>query len=103
MIMAINVYLQNLKGEKEDQVFDLHNSLARLWPISDPSFPLLQYIDPYGNVIFNGMQMPEVRKELELLVEKSSSDEQKTVLRRIHDLAVRCQDHPHKFLRFRGD
>jgi hypothetical protein len=101
--MAINVYLQDSEGKKEDQVFDMHYSLARVWPVSDPSFPLLQYIDPYGNVIFNGSQMGEVQKELGVLIEQSSSEEQKDVLLRIRDLAAECAKRPHCFLRFRGD
>jgi hypothetical protein len=101
--MTINVYLQSLDGSKHDQVFDLYDSLAQLWPFTDPSFPLLQYIDPYGNAIFNGLQMPEIRRELTLLVEKSVTEQQKSVLRQIDALAAKCQEEPHKFLRFRGD
>ena len=101
--MPINVYLQSVDGKKEDQVFDLHNSLARVWPVGNSSFPLLQYIDPYGNTIFNGPQMDQVRKELSLLIEKVTTEEQKTMLRKIDEIAERCQKHPHKFLRFRGD
>jgi hypothetical protein len=78
--MAIDVYLQNIHGKKKDEVFDINYSLAKVWPVSDPSFPLLQYIDPYGNVIFNGSQMGEVQKELGVLIEQSSSEEQRDVL-----------------------
>lgn len=101
--MAINVYLQNIDGKKEDQVFDLNNSMARLWPISDSSFPLLQYIDPFGNTIFNGAQMAEIRREIELLMNKASTEDQKVVLRGVTELAKRCEEGPHKYLRFRGD
>ncbi|SRR5208337_453867 len=102
-MVAINVYLQTVDGRKKEEVFDLHYSLARLWPIGDPSFPLLQYIDPYGNAIFNGVQMSEIRKELARLIDKSSDQEQRDVLRRIDELAAQCEKHPHQFLRFRGD
>ena|SRR5579864_29382 len=101
--MAINVYLQTLDGKKEGEVFDLNNALAKLWPTGDKSFPLLQYIDPYGNVVFNAAQMAEVQRELDLISARSSNDEQREVLRKIRDLAGKGQEHPHKFLRFRGD
>jgi hypothetical protein len=101
--MAINVYLQTLDGKKKSEAFDLNYSMAKDWPINDPSFPLLQYLDPYGNAIFNGAQMGEIRKELMVLIERSSSGEQKTFLRSIHQLADQCEQHPHTFLRFRGD
>jgi len=100
--MPINVYLQTLDGTKKGGVFDLHNSLVNLWPIGDSSFLLLQYIDPYCNVIFNGSQMAEVRKELQRLIQLSKDDVQ-AVLREIDELAAESQRNPHLFLRFRGD
>lgn len=101
--MAIKVYLQTIEGSKKDHAYDPHNSLAKIWPIGDPSFPLLQYIDPYGNVIFNGAQMPEVLRELETLLGRSSNEEQRIVLDGISRVAARCKGDPHMFLRFRGD
>ena len=47
--------------------------------------------------------MPEVRKEIEALVDKASTDQQKDVLRRIHELTLICEKHHHTFLRFSGD
>jgi len=32
--------------------------------MGNPSFPLLQYVDPYGNVIFNKLQMPDLLAEI---------------------------------------
>jgi hypothetical protein len=101
--MAINAYLQDMHGKQERKVCDLHYCLARLWPIGDKSFPLLQYIDPYGNVIFNGIQMAEVERELDILLERCSSQEQKEVVGAIRELAKKGQDTPHLYLRFRGD
>lgn len=101
--MAIKIYLQSIDGRKESQVYDLYYSLTKLWPIADPSFPLLQYIDPYGNVVFNGSQALQVINELKLLMSKASSDEQKKVLADVIDLAMRCKNAPHTYLRFRGD
>ena len=101
--MAIKAILQTIDGKKENEVVDSRYSLASIWPFGDQSFPLLQYIDPYGNTVFNGLQMPEVQKELELLIGKALSDEQRDTLGQIRDLAVSCQKEPHMFLRFRGD
>jgi hypothetical protein len=81
----------------------MYYSLAQIWPIADSSFPLLQYIDPYGNTIFNGAQMPQVKNELSLLIERAPKQEQKEVLRLVLDLATVCGKHPHLFLRFHGD
>jgi hypothetical protein len=101
--MAIKAILQTIDNKKGDEVVDPSYSLGAIWPIADQSFPLLQYIDPYGSTVFNGLQMPEVQKELDLLIGKASSDEQRNILHRIRELAVNCQKQPHMFLRFRGD
>lgn len=101
--MAIDAILQNINGQREAEVVDANYSLAHIWPVCDQSFPLLQYIDPYGNTVFNGVQMPEVQRELEILVGKASTDEQKDILCRIRELAAECQKQPHMFLRFSGD
>jgi hypothetical protein len=101
--VAIKAILQTVDGKKANQVVDSRYSLASIWPVGDQSFPLLQYIDPYGNTMFNGLQMPEVQRELDILVGKASSDEQKDILCQIRELAVSCQKQPHMFLRFNGD
>ncbi len=101
--MAIKAILQNIDGKKSDEVVDPNYSLAAIWPLADQSFPLLQYIDPYSNTMFNGLQMPEVQKELDLLIGKVSNDEPRNTLQRIRELAVTCRNQPHMFLRFRGD
>ncbi len=82
--MAIDAILQNIAGRREAEVVGRNYSLAHIWPVGDQSFPLLQYI---GNTVSNGLQMPEVRKELDILVGKAQSGEQKDILHRIRELA----------------
>lgn len=101
--MAITAILQSVDGKKHAEVLDQDYLLAKVWPVGDKSFALLQYIDPYGNAIFNGAQMSEVQKELQVLLEKAPMDDQKRILRRVGALAETCRQHPHFFLRFRGD
>src|SRR5437868_795552 len=101
--MAIKVILEAIRGKALDEVLDPYNEVSALWPIDDGSFPLLQFIDPYGNTIFNGKQMSHVMKELELLSGLCSHDTQKLMLDRIKMLAIHCRDNPHEFLRFSGD
>ena len=55
--MPISVALQNINGKKFKQVVPPMGLLNRLLPIEDSRFPLLRYVDPYGNTIFNGLQM----------------------------------------------
>jgi hypothetical protein len=101
--MPIKAILQTIAGKKLDQAEDSGYSLAAIWPFNDRSFPLLQYIDPYGNAVFNGLQMSEVQKELDPLIRRAANDEQRNTLRRIRELSVTCERQPHTFLRFAGD
>jgi len=101
--MSIDVVLERERGEAMDRVIDRYSDLASIWPIEDASFPLLQFLDQYGNTIFNRNQMAQVLRELKSLAEKSETDEQKVLLHRIEELAIRCRDSFHLYLRFRGD
>jgi hypothetical protein len=47
--------------------------------------------------------MAEVERELDILLERCSSQEQKEVVGAIRELAKKGQDTPHLYLRFRGD
>lgn len=101
--MPINVVLQQEGGKVLEQVIDFRADLATVWPIDNPSFPLLQYIDPYGNTFFNGRQMPQVIRELNSLIGNTSNDSCVLLLRQVEQLAERCRDNPHEYLRFEGD
>lgn len=101
--MAIDIYLQDIHGRRDAEVLDFDYCFAHIWPVGDKSFPLLRYIDPYGSTVFNGSQMPEVRRELEVLAGRALTSAQRDILCRISELAVECQKHPQTFLRFAGD
>jgi len=101
--MPISVALQNINGKKFKEVFPAKVLLNRLLPLEDPRFPLLGCVDPYGNTIFNGLQMRPLLEELDRLAAGCKSDVAKEALLQIRELAVQCRDHPHLYVRFIGD
>jgi hypothetical protein len=101
--MPISVALQNIHGKKFKEVVPTTVVLNRLLPFENPRFPLLCYVDPYGNTIFNGLQMRPLLEELDRLADECESDEEKEVLTQIRGLAVECRDHTHLYIRFIGD
>jgi hypothetical protein len=101
--MPIKVVLQSERGEALDSVLDNYGDLASILPFEDATFPLLQFLDQYGNTIFNRNQMAQLMRELNSLVEKSKKDEQKLLLHRIEELAKRCWDGIGLYLKFQGD
>lgn len=115
--VPIKVTLQDIYGKKIKQIVPTGGLLNYVLPMNDPQFPMLRYVDPYGNTIFNGLQMYPILEELDRIVEeldrilgeldpleiKTSSEEAKEILGQIRELAVSCRDNPHTFLRFIGD
>lgn len=101
--MAIKVVLQTISGEKLDEVLGNRAILNRALPTGDERFPMLRYVDPDSNTIFNGFQMYPVLEELERLIAGTSDQEDKEVLGEVRKLAIHCRDHPQLYLRFIGD
>jgi L-rhamnose mutarotase len=69
--------------------------------ISDYSgFKLLGYLDPYGDTYFNQYQMKDFLADWAKLTPSSEQREQWQV---VHDMATRCRDEAHLYVRFIGD
>jgi len=101
--VGITVALQTIHGKEIGEVTKTRGILDRVLPIGDARFPMLRYIDPCGNTIFNGEQMHPVLEEIDRLAQEVSGEEEKDVLAQVRELAIHCRDHPHEFLRFIGD
>jgi hypothetical protein len=102
--MPIKVVLQNIDGTRRvKSIVDGYGGLNKCLPFGDLSFPLLKYVDPYGNAVFNKLQMPQLLEELELLVKRCSDQESKSLLEGVRELAAECNEANHLYLRFVGD
>jgi hypothetical protein len=112
--MPITAILQRIDGSSRvKSVMDANGGLNRCLPFGDPdvapdqsivqSFPLLQRVDPYCDVVFNHSQMPQLVQELELLMNRASDQSCRILLERVRELAVLCQDSNQLQLRFFGD
>lgn len=102
--MPIKVILQNIDGTRRiNSVVDGDGGLNKCLPIGDRTFQMLQFIDPYGNTVFNQKQMPQLLDELQLLISRSRDDQLKSLLEGVQKLARECQSANHLYLRFVGD
>jgi hypothetical protein len=102
--MPIKATLQNIDGTRRlGSVVDSDGGLNRSLPLGDQSFPLLQYVDPYGNTMLNCLQMPQLLEELQVLISRCSDQESKSLLERVRELALECRNARHLYLRFVGD
>ncbi|HKN75810.1 MAG TPA: hypothetical protein VJW94_11580 [Candidatus Acidoferrum sp.] len=99
--MAINVVLQTENGRILRQVIDTSRGLNWILPIDNPDFPLLQFVDPYGDTIFNERQTRRLVEELKAVIETAEKPEEKALLKQVKDLAEEIDTH--LYVRFIGD
>lgn len=102
--MGLDIILESEDGQKIDSVGDPANILHRILPShEDISSPCLRFVDRYGDTIFNTLQMPPLLDELSILQKRVKDEVEQQLLVRIVEMARRCRDEPHLYLRFVGD
>ena len=101
--MPLVIELQDENGVSVDSLWDQHNLLARLLPLDDRSFCCLSYVDLWGDTVFNHLQMEVVLAELERIIPRAATVEQRERLQRLKELARRCQSEEYLYLKFIGD
>ncbi|MGE3527195.1 MAG: hypothetical protein AB7I33_14845 [Gemmatimonadales bacterium] len=102
--MGLTIVLQEKGGKILETVEDPTNVLRGVLPGPDAEdFPYLRYVDPYGDTIFNRLQMSPFLLEWGALARRTSSAEAQAILRTVRRLAETCAEEVHCFLRFVGD
>jgi len=110
--MPINVILQTIDGTLHlSSLVDAGGGLNRCLPFGGldadqstlHSFPLLQHVDAYCDVLFTQSQMSQLLEELDLLMNRTSDQESRRLLEKVRELAVQCRDSNHLDIRFVGD
>jgi hypothetical protein len=102
--MGITIRLEGENGDVRASIEDPTNVLHRLLPeCGDMRFHCLQYVDRYGDTVFNRPQAPRLIEELGWLVLDRTRAEDVRVVEGIRALAERVRDNVHLYLRFYGD
>src|SRR5271157_5201081 len=102
--MGFAIRLEGERGVVKEQLLDLENTLSRLLPSwEDPSFHCLRYIDPYGNTVFNHLQMDEFIEELKRIRAVATTEVERAFVDSIESMAIRCKESGELYIRFRGD
>ncbi len=100
--MGCDIQLVTERGEIEDEVGDQENLVLRLVH-ADTSTDLIRCIDPYGDTVFNCLQMPKFLVEWSLVEAYATTPEEKTLVHGVRRLAERCAKGHHEYLKFVGD
>ena len=101
--MGLLIRLEDESGKSLEDLPDWDNVLSRVLPWGDQSFHCLRYVDPYGNAIFNRLQMDELMQELKRIRGVAQTELEREFIDAVERLAQRCKDRLHLYLRFRGD
>lgn len=101
--MVIDVYLTSEWNERQDYWGDPKSILPRLLDRSrGRSWELIQFIDPYGDTVFNHLQVSTLLKEFRLLEEYCTSEEERNWLAAAIALIERSGE-AHTYLKLMGD
>ena len=102
--MSIDVTVETERHEELKSLVDNDGHLARL-ALELESTGLIGSIDPFGQTMFNGLQVGTLRRELEVQLgglERAPGEHE--FLRQVAALARMCEDQgPHLYLWFHGD
>ena len=78
--MGIDVRLEDENGNEISVVFDTTLLVEKLLPpFEDEGSYCLRFIDPYGDTVFNSLQMPIFIKELEQAIKAASENDVKSI------------------------
>jgi hypothetical protein len=102
--MGIDVQLESELGISLESLGDSGKTLATLLPpFEDESFHLLRYIDPYGDTVFNHLQMDEFLAEWDRLRQNAITEPQKEFHAAVRRIAESCKNNVHTYVKFIGD
>ncbi|HET7586191.1 MAG TPA: hypothetical protein VFK13_14860 [Gemmatimonadaceae bacterium] len=103
--MGLTIVLQNQSGALLDEaVADTTDLLPFVLPqTEDEVFHYIPYIDRYGDTVFNRLQMTPLLREFSVLQSNTTDPDERYLLERISQLAVRCMNTDLSYLRFIGD
>lgn len=101
---TINITLEDENGVQLEAVEGRVYLIGRVLPlIEDETFQCLRFIDPYGDTVFNRPQMGQFIRELDSIMGRAETPEEKAILLRVRELAEKCESEPHLYLKFYGD
>jgi hypothetical protein len=102
--MGLGIELQDERGGILSSTSDPKNLLSNLLPrLSDKSSLMLRYIDPFGDSVFNNLQMDQFLVEWAEVSSKVQTAEERKLVSTIEAMAQRVRDEVHLYLKFIGD
>jgi hypothetical protein len=102
--MGINLNWINEDGKELGSILDPQNIFSQLiWLNKNNSTICLKVIDPYGDTVFNQLQIPIIMSELEILLTRCRTEEERSKIREMLSLITRSKGETHTYIKFVGD
>ena len=104
--MTLEIVLEDEFGEREDGFVDAGYLIAAIEPSmseNEDRRRLLDYIDPWGNTMFNRLQLDRLSAELEELEKIKPSEKLTEVIAQLQNLIVKCKATSHHYIKITGD
>jgi hypothetical protein len=101
----MSIQLVSERGEIIEEVFDEE---SRLSPLIEavPEFETthcIQYMNPYGDTIFNSLQLGRFLEEWKMVEQQADTQEEKDLVAAVQRLAVLAEEENHMYIKFVGD
>lgn len=101
--MEKTIILEDENGNLIEKISDF-GILKKLLPdINDRNSYCLRYIDPYGDTVFNTLQMNDLINELKQLIIIVDTNEERNLLKDIIRMSKLCEENVHYYVKFYGD
>lgn len=103
--MGIDLLWEEENGTELARLDDPQCLLKEFLPSESAAleFACLRFVDPYGDTIFNSLQLPILLQELRALVSTPMEQPVAEHLGKAIALVANAQDHIHTYVRFVGD
>ena len=101
--MGIDAIRQTEDGIAIQEVFDPSSLFQILIPFDDETSVCLRFIDPYGETIFNQIQIPILLKELQIAISNCRDERARKHGAKVMRLIQDSGRGPHVYIRFVGD
>jgi hypothetical protein len=104
--MGINAAWFTEDGEPKQEVFDPRQCLTRLattrW-LNLTGTTCLQFVEPWGDAVFNQSQLPHLLRELQAELMEAGEPDVKAHLEKVIRLVERAVGQTHTYIKFIGD